>query len=163
MHRSLILAMVAGMALAGGCMGVHKPDRAAFESGYGAFQAGQWLIAVDAFNRYLRSDPTSPNRGEVYYYRGQCLVHLNRRAEAKQDFQRALGAKAAEPIQQFARVALGNIYYEEATTPRPSNSIARSFAARRTNCRWTWWPCGWASVSSGWASGPRRTSTFSSC
>jgi len=90
-----------------------KEDRAAFDDGFAAFQAGQWQRAVDGFTRFLRSSPTSPQRGEVYYYRGQALAHLNRRKEAMDDFTRTLGAKPAQPVLAFARLAIGNLYYEE--------------------------------------------------
>jgi len=110
---ALALAVLLLLALASGCA-QRRADRAVFDSGYAALEAGRWSQAVKDFSRYLRMDPDSPDRGEVYYYRGQALVHLSRRPEAKADFLRAVGAGARSPIDQFARVALGNLYYEEA-------------------------------------------------
>ncbi|MFO8013153.1 MAG: SPOR domain-containing protein [Phycisphaerae bacterium] len=110
---AFVLAALLLLALASGCAQSRRADRAVFDSGYAAFQAGRWSRAVTDFSRYLRMDPDSPDRGEVYYYRGQALVHLERRPEAKADFLRAIGADARPPIDQFARVALGNLYYEE--------------------------------------------------
>jgi tetratricopeptide (TPR) repeat protein len=111
---AFVLAALLLLALASGCAPNQRADRAVFDSGYAALQAGRWSQAVTDFSRYLRMDPDSPERGEVYYYRGQALVHLERRPEAKADFLRALGADARSPIDQFAHVALGNLYYEEA-------------------------------------------------
>jgi len=112
--RFVALCAVVAVAAAGGCAPGQKADRAVFDSGYAALEAGQWDQAVKDFSRYLRMDPDSPNRGEVYYYRGQALVHLKRPDEAKADFLRAIGAGVHEPVDQYARVALGNLYYEEA-------------------------------------------------
>ena len=110
--RLLALVLAAMLLLASGCAQRHRADRAVFDAGYAALQAGHWSRAVKQFSRYLRMDPDSANRGEVYYYRGQALVHLERRPEAKADFLRAVGADARPPIDQLARVALGNLYYE---------------------------------------------------
>ncbi|MBE3123477.1 MAG: hypothetical protein IMZ65_01600, partial [Planctomycetes bacterium] len=80
MRRFPTLAIAVTIGLIAGCgAGKIREDRAAFDAGYKAFKAGQWLTAVDGVNRYLRSCPTSPTRGEIYYYRGESLVHLNRR------------------------------------------------------------------------------------
>ena len=111
---AFVLAALLLLALASGCARSQQADRAVFDSGYAALEAGQWSQAVTDFSRYLRMDPDSPDRGEVYYYRGQALVHLDRRPEAKADFLRALGAQARPPVDQLAHVALGNLYYEEA-------------------------------------------------
>jgi TolA-binding protein len=112
---ALVLGALLLLALASGCTHHGRADQAVFDSGYAAFEAGDYSRAVKDFSRYLRMDPDSPDRGEVYYYRGQALVHLERRPEAKADFLRALGADPRSPIDQFARVALGNLYYEEAS------------------------------------------------
>jgi len=111
---AFLLAALLVLAMASGCAQTRRADRDVFDAGYAAFQAGRYSEAVKGFSRYLRMDPDSPDRGEVYYYRGQALVHLERRPEAKADFLRAVGAGARPPIDQFARVALGNLYYEEA-------------------------------------------------
>jgi len=110
---ALVAAAMLLLALASGCAPSQRADRAAFDAGYADLRAGRYSQAVTKFTRYLRTDPDSPDRGEVYYYRGQALVHLSRRPEAKADFLRALGADARTPIDQFARVALANVYYEE--------------------------------------------------
>ncbi len=110
---ALVAAVGLLLALASGCAQNRRADRTAFDAGYASLEAGRWSRAVKDFTRYLRSDPDSPDRGEVYYYRGQALVHLSRRPEAKADFLRAIGAGARPPIDQFARVALANVYYEE--------------------------------------------------
>jgi tetratricopeptide (TPR) repeat protein len=115
----ILLALVA----AGGCA-QRRADRAAFDAGYAAFEAGRWQEAVDNFTRYLQSDPKTPTRGEVYYYRGEALVHLNRRGEARRDFERAIGAEARPPIDQFVRVAMGNLYYEEGNDARALEQYA---------------------------------------
>jgi len=112
-RRFVMLVLASAGVLAAGCASSGRADRAVFDASYAALEAGRWQEAVDGFTRYLRSDPTSPHRGEVYYYRGEALVHLNRRTEAKTDFVRAIGAGAGPPIDQFARVAIGNLYYEE--------------------------------------------------
>ena len=113
--RLLALALVALLLLllASGCTEAQRADQAAFDAGYAALEAGRYSQAVTELSRYLRSEPSSPARGEVYYYRGQALAHLKRPAEAQADFQRAIGAKATPPVDQFAHVALGNIYYEQ--------------------------------------------------
>jgi TolA-binding protein len=105
---------VLGLLVAAGCDNSNtRPDKAAFDDGYAAFQNNQWQRATDGFTRYLRSDPNAAARGEVYYYRGEALVHLNRRPEAMADFQRALAAKVKQPIEAYTYVAVGNLYYEE--------------------------------------------------
>lgn len=115
MPRVVLALVLVVAALAAGCVQPAKrgPDRAAFDDGYAAFQAGQWQRSIDLFNKYLRSDPLTATRGEVYYYRGEAQIHLKRRNDALADFERAIGAKAAPPIDAFARVAIGNLYYEE--------------------------------------------------
>jgi TolA-binding protein len=113
-QRVLTLAALAVAGLAVGCGPVaQREDRAAFDDAFAAFRAGHWQRACDGFTRYLRSSPAAPARAEVYYYRGQALVHLGRRLEAQADFQRAIGAGARQPILDFCRVAIGNLYYEE--------------------------------------------------
>ena len=113
MHRFLILGVLVGAMGISGCGPAKKADdRAVFDDGYSAFQASQWQRAVDGFTRFLRANPQSPQCGEVYYYRGEALVHLGRRLEALADFRRAIVAKPPQPIEAFARVAIGNIYYE---------------------------------------------------
>ena len=127
MHRSLILMIAVGGCLAAGCAtGQTRPDRKAFDDGYAAFQAGQWPRAVDGFTRYLRSDPTSSFRGEVYYYRGEALVHLGRRSESLADFQRVAGAGAPPRIAAFAQVAAGNVYFESGEDARAVRAYAEA-------------------------------------
>jgi len=125
MRRCVMLALVLACVLGAGCASGKQADRAAFDAGYAALEAGRWQEAVDGFTRYLRSDPTSVHRGEVYYYRGQALVHLNRRTEAKTDFVRAIGAEARPPIDQFAQVAIGNLYYEEGNDAKAVEHYSR--------------------------------------
>jgi len=130
--RATAFWMLAAGVLAGGCAGGHlREDREAFEAAYQAFQAGQYAQAVDGFTRYLRSCPTTPTRGEVYYYRGQALVHLNRQREARADFERAIGAEAPEPIRSFARAAIGNLYYEEGNDAKALEAYAPLFRSPR--------------------------------
>jgi TolA-binding protein len=105
--------MLVGAAGICGCGPTKKAeDQAAFDDGFTAFQAGQWQRAADGFTRYLRASPQSPQRGEVYYYRGEAMAHLGRRQDALADFRRAIVAQPPQPIEAFARVAIGNIYYE---------------------------------------------------
>jgi len=113
LHRLGIAVVLAGAIFAGGCTEKMQADRAAFDDAFSAFQAGQWQRSADGFTKFLRSDPTSESRGEVYYYRGEALVRLNRRPEAMADFQRAIGAPARQPILAFSQVAIGNLNYEE--------------------------------------------------
>ncbi|MBM4019198.1 MAG: tetratricopeptide repeat protein [Planctomycetes bacterium] len=119
MRRFLVLAAMAGAAWACGCGPTRAAgdraagDRAAFDAAFAAFQAGQWQRAADGFTQYLRSSPPAATRAEVYYYRGQALVHLRRRDDARIDFMRAIGGGAEQPVRNYARVALGNLYYEE--------------------------------------------------
>jgi tetratricopeptide (TPR) repeat protein len=124
-RRLVMLVLVSACALGAGCASANTADREAFDAGYAAFEAGRWQDAVDGFTRYLRSDPTSADRGEVYYYRGEALVRLERRAEAKTDFVRAIGAEARPPIDQFARVAIGNLYYEEGSDAKAIEHYAK--------------------------------------
>jgi TolA-binding protein len=114
------------LACAAGCTNRIKADRGVFDAGYAAFEAGRWQEAVDKFSLYLQQDPTTASRGEVYYYRGQALVHLSRRQEAKEDFLRAIGAGAQPPVAQFAQVAIGNVYYEEGDDARAVEHYARA-------------------------------------
>ena len=110
------LLLAAGLAALAGCTagkGTIREDRESFDAGYAAFEAGQWQRAIDAFSQFLRSDPTMRARGEVYYYRGECYARLRNRREAMADFERALGANARPPLDSFARVAIGNLYYEQ--------------------------------------------------
>jgi tetratricopeptide (TPR) repeat protein len=124
-----MLCVAVGCAIAAGCTNgkaMIREDREAFDAGYAAFEAGRWQRAVDDFTRYLRSDPLSKHRGEVYYYRGQCQAHLGYRGEALDDFERAIGAKAGQPIDSFARVAIGNIYYEQGNDAKAIEAYAEA-------------------------------------
>lgn len=131
MHGFAALALALVLVGTGGCAANRRADRQAFDTGYAAFQAGQWEKAIEGFTQYLRSDPTSADRGEVYYYRGEALVRLNRRAEAKTDFVRAIGAGPKPPIDQFARVAVGNLYYEEGNDAKALEHYAKVLAGPR--------------------------------
>ena len=114
-----MLVVLAGVSLVAGCATANQRDeRGTFDQAFAAFQAGHWQRACDGFSRHLRSYPAAPTRAEVYYYRGQALVHLKRRSEAMGDFQRAIGSGAKQPILDFARVAIGNLYYEEGDDAR---------------------------------------------
>lgn len=125
MCRLLAFAALAGAALIVGCAPSQvRDDRAIFESAFTSLEAGQWQRAIDGFSQYLRSNPTTPTRGEVYYYRGEALVHLKRAQEAMADFQRAVGAEATQPILQFARVAIGNLYYEQGNDAKAVEAYA---------------------------------------
>lgn len=110
-----------------------KPDRASFDEGFAAFQAGQWQRAIDCFNRYLRSDPTTPTRGEVYYYRGEAYVRLKNRRAALADFERCLGAGAPPPIEDFAYVAIGNLHYEEGNDARAVEAYSHVCGKKQKN------------------------------
>jgi len=101
-----------------------REDKEVFDAGYAAFEAGQWKRAVDLFSRFLRTNPTMEARGEVYYYRGECHVRLRNYREAMDDFQRALGANARPPIDTFAKVAIGNLYYEAGNDARAVETYA---------------------------------------
>ena len=126
MRRVLPLAVAFGVLLAAGCAPDQiREDRPAFDAAYVAFQAGQWQAAVDGFTKYLRSCPTTPTRGEVYYYRGEALVHLKQPQQARADFERAIGAQAPEPILSFARVAIGNLYYESGNDAKAVETYAQ--------------------------------------
>lgn len=129
MRRVLVASAAAGLCILAGCGGTKgrpQVDQAAFEAGYAAFEAGQWQRAIDEFTRFLRSDPTMESRGEVYYYRGECYVRLRNRREAMDDFLRAVGAEARPPIDAFARVAIGNLYYEDGNDSRAAESYAEA-------------------------------------
>jgi len=109
----MVLPVLIALVLAGGCGNSgSRDDRAVFSAGYAAFEAGQWQRAIDKFNEYLRTAPESAH-GEVYYYRGEAQIRLRRREDARADFRRAIEAKPPQPIDAYARVALGNLYYEE--------------------------------------------------
>jgi tetratricopeptide (TPR) repeat protein len=120
--RLVAILAVLGAVLAGCQTPTTRSDRAAFDDGYAAFQKGQWQPAIDGFTRYLRSDSSKEARGEVYYYRGQALVHANRRSEALRDFQQALASSPPQPILAYTHVAIGNLYYEEGNDPRAINA-----------------------------------------
>ena len=129
MRCSLNVLLAAGLLLAAGCTGGKgriQEDKAAFGAGYAAFEAGQWQRAIDEFSRFLRSSPAMAARGEVYYYRGECYVHLRNRREAMDDFLRAIGASARPPIDTFARVAIGNLYYEEGNDAKAAEAYAEA-------------------------------------
>jgi len=112
--RVVLATVVAAVAWAAGCASTARRDPMSyFDRGYAAFERGQWQAASDDFTQYLRMDPSSAHRSEVYYYRGLAEVRLGRRSEAKQDFYRAVGAAADPKIATYARVALGNLYYED--------------------------------------------------
>ena len=129
MQRVLTFAVLAGMSLVAGCATANqRGDREAFDDAFAAFRAGHWQRACEGFTQHLRSNPTSPLRAEVYYYRGQALVHLKRRSEAMGDFQRAIGAGARQPILDFARVAIGNLHYEEGNDARAIEWYAQAVA-----------------------------------
>jgi tetratricopeptide (TPR) repeat protein len=145
MRCAVVIFLAAG--LAPGCAPPTQRDsQAVFDDAFAAFQAGQWPRAYDGFTRYLRSGPEATSRGEVYYYRGQALVHLRRRSEARNDFQQALAAKPGQPILDFIR--------------RSSGTTRRSAIPCR-NCRWTNYRSVRASVCSESAGGRTPTSTFS--
>jgi TolA-binding protein len=119
------LAGLVVLMTAVGCVGPQtRPDQKAFDDGYAAFQAGRWQAAVEGFSQYLRSDPGNPHRGEVFYYRGQALVHLRWRAEALTDFRRAITADPPQPITAFAYTAIGNLYYEDGADAKAVEAYA---------------------------------------
>jgi tetratricopeptide (TPR) repeat protein len=125
----LTVLLLAGLPMAAGCTGGKgkiQEDKAAFDAGYAAFEAGQWQRAVEEFSRFLRSNPAMEARGEVYYYRGECYVHLKNRREAMDDFERAIGAGARPPIDSFARVAIGNLYYEDGNDAKAAEAYAEA-------------------------------------
>lgn len=129
MRCLLMILLLAGLTMAAGCTGGKgkiQEDRAAFDAGYAAFQAGQWKRAIEEFSQFLRSNPAMEARGEVYYYRGECYVHLKNRREAMDDFERALGATAHPPIESFARVAIGNLYYEDGNDAKAAETYAEA-------------------------------------
>jgi len=92
-RRIWVILTVAGLLAVAGCgSSVTRDAQQDFNPGRAAFEAGRWQEAVDAFTRFLAAHPSSPARGEVYYYRGLAEVRLSRRAEALADFQRATRA-----------------------------------------------------------------------
>ena len=129
MRWFLTLLSAAVVLMAVGCNGGKgrlQEDKAAFDTGYAAFEAGHWQRAIDEFSRYLRSNPTMEARGEVYYYRGECYARLRNRQDAMDDFLRALGANARPPIDSFARVAIGNLYYEAGDDAKAVDAYAEA-------------------------------------
>ena len=112
MHRVWVILAV-GLFAAAGCGGsVTRQAQDDFQPAYAAFEAGRYDAAVEGFNRFLAAHPSSPARGEVYYYRGLALVRLNRRDEALKDFERAVHAAPPPLIASYAQVAMGNLYFE---------------------------------------------------
>jgi TolA-binding protein len=112
-HRIPLALVAVGLLVAGGCTGAQtRPDKASFDAGYAAFQDGRWQAAVDGFTRYLNSDPSSKSRGEVFYYRGEALMHLGRKPDAMTDFRHAVTSDPGQPILAYAYTAIGNAYYE---------------------------------------------------
>ena len=118
-HRAWVilaagLFAAAGFLAAAGCgTSVTREAQQDFKPGRAAFEAGRWQEAVDGFTRFLAAYPSSPARGEVYYYRGLAEVRLNRRNEALADFQRAMRAAPPPPISAYVQVAIGNVHFEE--------------------------------------------------
>jgi len=111
-HRAWAI-LAAGLFAAAGCgAGVTRQARDDFEPAHAAFRAGRFDQAVDGFTRFLEAHPTSPARGEVYYYRGLALVRLGRQAEALADFERAGRSAPPGPIAAYAQVAAGNLHFE---------------------------------------------------
>jgi tetratricopeptide (TPR) repeat protein len=124
----LAIPLIAVLALAAGCGdAATRPggNRAAFDEAYATFEAGQWQRAIDGFNGYLRTAPEA-ERGEVYYYRGEAQIHLRRREDARADFVRAIDAKPPQPVDAFARIALGNLYYEEGADAKAVEQYAEA-------------------------------------
>jgi len=113
-RRIWVILTAAGFLAAAGCgSSLTREAQQDFNPGRAAFEAGRWQEAVDGFTRFLAAHPSSPVRGEVYYYRGLAEVRLSRRAEALADFQRATRAAAPPPIPAYAQVAAGNLHFEE--------------------------------------------------
>jgi TolA-binding protein len=109
----VILTAAGFLAVAGCASSVTREAQQDFNPGRAAFEAGRWQEAADAFTRFLAAHPSSPARGEVYYCRGLAEVRLTRRDEALADFQRAIRAAPPPPIPAYARVAAGNLHFEE--------------------------------------------------
>ena len=113
MRRFLLFAMIAAVAAAG-CAGEATRDpRADLDRGRAAFDAEQWQEAVDFLSLGLRANPTAHDRGQVHYLRGQALLRLDRRREARADFDRAIAAQPGQPTDAFARIAIGNLFFED--------------------------------------------------
>ena len=113
-RRIWVVLTSVGLLAAAGCgASVTREAQQDFDPGRAAFEAGHWQEAMDGFTRFLAAHPSSPARGEVYYYRGLAEVRLSRRAEALADFQRATRAAAPPPIPAYAQVAAGNLHFEE--------------------------------------------------
>jgi tol-pal system protein YbgF len=57
---------------------------------YAVYTAGQWDLAVDGFQAYIRTFPTSPQADDAQLYTGQSLYNAGKYAEAVTALQRVI-------------------------------------------------------------------------
>ena len=74
-------------------------DSEAFQEAIAAFQAGEWLAAIEGFQRHLSGQPSS---ADAEYYIGEAHMRLNEHQSAAEAFGRAIAIS-----QQFAPAYLG--------------------------------------------------------
>jgi len=96
MVRALVLALAAGVALCCAPMGAQDQDVVLgqmYGQGVHAFFAGDYLEAHRLFTAAIEAGSKDPR---VFYYRGLCLINLQRPEQAPADFQRGAELESSE-------------------------------------------------------------------
>ncbi len=114
-RRALILALA--LAVHAGCAPTEKRDDpvATLESGCAAYEAGRLDEAVRELTAVLASEDAEAraHRAEAFYWRGLAEVGRKRPGAARADFEQALAADPPPELRGLARIALGNLAFEE--------------------------------------------------
>lgn len=66
------------------------PDSPVFDAAFGDYMAGEYVLAVDGFEEYLRRFPTTEKADEALYWIGESLAAQERHSEARGRFLRVI-------------------------------------------------------------------------
>ena len=114
------------LLLISGCAAVPPPGTAHLQSGYQAYQQGQYLNAENIARAYIAADTTGKNLSEAYYLAAIAEEHQDELALAAQDYQAAIHHSQRPDLQGKSYKALGDLSYVQARFNRAVTNYKNS-------------------------------------
>ncbi len=106
-------AFLAALGLLSGCA-APSPTTQSLQSGYQAYQQGQYFAAENTARAFIASDTTGQNLAEAYYLAAISEEHQDELALARRDYRAAIGHSQRRDLQGKSYKALGDISYIQA-------------------------------------------------
>jgi TolA-binding protein len=95
------------------------------------YSSGNYLLALELFDSFVKTNPLSDRFGDAEYRRGMCLFHLERYGEALDIFERLKQRRTPSRYSDYISLWLGITSYHLADYPKSLQSLETFLAWAR--------------------------------